>query len=335
MSSLNPRQNNRGGNGVENGSSIPNRLSLQYSSSDLLQSLANSNGTSLLTGSSGALPLFPVLVHRNGNSNGTSQLTAGSSGAVPLHVVQSLGNSNGASRLTGSNGALPLPVGGFLPAFASSQIPSSISLPYHLASTPITNQTFHNALSFSVMPGAASLSAELQLPTIQAAVAEPVSTLSSQYCRILYLDQDDDSVSPYQCLVRKQIEVFQATESYLRDKKQGRNKPVVLYQIGIRCRHCGRLPGNQRAKGAVFFPSQLDGLYQTAQNMANKHLLQDCREIPTSIREELFRVRLKEKGAKTRKSAYGGGRNYWADGVRVLGVVQSPDRRLRLASPAS
>jgi hypothetical protein len=330
--SLNPRQNNRGGDGVENGSSIPQRLSLQYSSSDLLQSLANSNGTSLLTGSSGALPFLPVLVQRNGNSNGASLLT-GSSGAASLHVVQSLGNSNGASRLTGSNGALPLPAG-FLPAFTSSQIPASISLPYHLGSTQITNQTFHSSLSLSV-PGAASLSAEFQLPTIQAAVAEPASTLSGHYCRILYLDQDDDIVSPYQCLVRKQIEVFQATESYLRDKKQGRNKPVVLSQIGIRCRHCGRLPGNERAKGAVFFPSQLDGLYQTAQNMANKHLLQDCREIPTAIREELFGVRLKEKGVKTRKSAYGGGRDYWADGVRVLGVVQSPDRRLRLASTAS
>jgi hypothetical protein len=185
------------------------------------------------------------------------------------------------------------------------------------------------------VPGAASLSAELQLPTIHAVVAEPASTLSGQYCRILYLDQDDDSVSPYQCLVRKQIEVFQATESYLREKKQGRNKPIVLCQIGIRCRHCGKLPGNERAKGAVFFPSQLDGLYQTGQNMANKHLLHDCREIPIDIREDLFRIRLKEKGVKTRKSAYGGGRKYWADGLRVLGVVESPDRRLRLVPVAS
>jgi hypothetical protein len=330
--SLNPRQNNQGGTGEENGPSILERLPLKYSTTDLLQSLANFNGPSLLTESSGALPLLPVLVQTNGNSNGTSLLT-GSSGAVPLNLVQSLRNLNRASRLTGSSGALPPPVG-FLPAYAPSQIPAFISLPYHLASTPITIQTLYNSLSFSV-PGAASLSAELQLPTIHAVVAEPASTLSGQYCRILYLDQDDDSVSPYQCLVRKQIEVFQATESYLQEKKQGRNKPIILCQIGIRCRHCGKLPGNERAKGAVFFPSQLDGLYQTGQNMANKHLLHDCREIPIDIREDLFRIRLKEKGVKTRKSAYGGGRKYWADGLRVLGVVESPDRRLRLVPVAS
>jgi hypothetical protein len=283
-----------------------------------IQNLGNSNGASLLTGGSGALSV--PFAHRHEKSNGISLLTASSS-AVPIPVLQHLGNLNGVSRLTGSSGAVPNPAI-FLPAFAPSQIPASISLPYHLVSTPTTNQPLQYTVSFG-MPAAAAKS---QLPTIPAA---------GQYCRILYLSEDDDSVSPYQCLVRKQIEVFQATESYLREKKQGRNKPIILCQIGIRCRHCGKLPGNERAKGAVFFPSQLDGLYQTGQNMANKHLLHDCREIPTDIREDLFRIRLKEKGVKTRKSAYGGGRKYWADGLRVLGVVESPDRRLRLVSVAS
>jgi hypothetical protein len=203
----------------------------------------------------------------------------------------------------------------------------------HLASIPATNQRLQNSVYFSVPAAATRLSTEPQLSTIQA--AEPAWASSGQYCRILYLDQDDESLSPYQCLVRKQIEVFQATELSLQDKSQGRNRSIVLNQIGIRCRHCGRLPGKYRAKGAVFFPSRLDGLYQTAQNMANKHLLHDCREMPTAIREDLCRVRLTERGSKTRKSAYGGGRHYWADCLAVLGVVQSTDRRLFLAVSAS
>jgi hypothetical protein len=160
-----------------------------------------------------------------------------------------------------------------------------------------------------------------------------ISTTSSEgRCMILYLRQDQDNLSPYQCLVRKQIELFEATEKDIKDNAQGRNKPITLKQIGIRCRHCGRLTPKKRAKGAVFFTSKLVGLYQTAQNMANSHLIKDCLEIPKDIREDLLRIRLAEKGSNTRKSAYGGGRHYWASCLRMLGVVETPDRRLRFSS---
>jgi hypothetical protein len=306
------------------------------------QSLQNSIVASQLTGNIGSAPVaLPIsepillqypsldLLQSKEKSNGISLLT-GSSGAVPHPVVQSFGYSNGVSLLTESSGVAPAPLVVF-PVIEPSTLLSPCPLAHPLASTPTMNQ-----IDFQLLrtPAPASLSAEPQHQTTRAA-AEPVWASSGEYCRILYLDQDDESLSPYQSLVRKQIEVFQATVSSLQDKSQGRNKPIVLNQIGIRCRHCGRLPGNERARGAVFFPSQLDGMYQTAQNMANKHLLHDCREIPTDIREDLCRVRLTEKGSKTRKSAYGGGRHYWADGLRVLGVVESPDRRLMFASAAS
>jgi hypothetical protein len=191
------------------------------------------------------------------------------------------------------------------------------------------NQTMEHS-TYPLMP-AAFVSVESQPPPTEA--VKP--SIATKYCRILYLDQDIENLSPYQCMVRKQINIFTATEDDLQDKSQGRNRPIILNQVGIRCLHCGTLPTKQRAKGAVFFPSQLDGLYQTAQNMANKHLLHDCCEIPTNVRQDLFGVRLKEKGLKTRKSAYGGGRHYWADGLRVLGVVQTTDRRLmRTITPA-
>jgi hypothetical protein len=324
------------------GTSIPKSISIVRTSPGIQQSLQNSTVASQLTGNIGSAPVGPPisepillqypsldLLQSKENSNGISQLT-GSSGAVPHPVVQSLGYSNGVSLLTESSAVTPAPVVVF-PAIEPSPPLSPFPLAYHLGSTPTMNK-----LGFQLLrtQAPAALSAQPQHPTTQAA-AEPIWASSGQYCRILYLDQDDESLSPYQSLVRKQIEVFQATVSSLQDKSQGRNKPIVLNQIGIRCRHCGRLPGKERAKGAVFFPSQLDGMYQTAQNMANKHLLHDCRVIPAAIREELFRIRFKEKGGKTLKSAYGGGRHYWADGLRVLGVVESPDRRLMFASAAT
>jgi hypothetical protein len=120
---------------------------------------------------------------------------------------------------------------------------------------------------------------------------------------MLYLEMDDDNLSAYQCLVRKHIEIFEASEIDLRANAQGRNKPICLGQVGIRCRHCGFRFSKERAKGAVYFPSQLSGLYQTAQNMANSHLIKDCFDFPEEVREDL--VRLREK-----KSSVGGGSRY-------------------------
>jgi hypothetical protein len=148
-------------------------------------------------------------------------------------------------------------------------------------------------------------------------------------CSTIYLQQDQDNLSPYQCLARKQIEVFEATEGDLEANAQGRNRPICLRQVGIRCLHCGRQPAKRRAKGAVFFPSRLVGVYQTAQNMANSHLIKDCKMIPKDIREDLMRIRLKESGeTKLRKSSHGSGRSYWAACLRDLGVAEAPDRRL-------
>jgi hypothetical protein len=55
---------------------------------------------------------------------------------------------------------------------------------------------------------------------------------------LLYMSCDDDSLSAYQCMVRRQIEIFEARTEDVESNAQGRNKPIVLGQVGIRCRHC-------------------------------------------------------------------------------------------------
>mmetsp|Transcript_74425 Transcript_74425/g.146077 ORF Transcript_74425/g.146077 Transcript_74425/m.146077 type:complete len:383 (-) Transcript_74425:195-1343(-) len=150
--------------------------------------------------------------------------------------------------------------------------------------------------------------------------------------RLLHVSSDDDVLSPYQCLVRKQIELFEASEADIHATAQGRNRPIILKQVGIRCVHCGRFPIEKRARGAVYFPSTLMSTYQTAQNMANSHLIKDCLAIPKSIREDLIRIRLREnsESQNTRKSAFGGGRTYWARGLQTNhGVIETNDRRLK------
>ena len=132
---------------------------------------------------------------------------------------------------------------------------------------------------------------------------------------VLYMSNDDDALSDYQCLVRKQIEVFEAGSEDVESNAQGRNKPIILDQVGIRCRHCSSIPPRHRTRGATYYPAKLQGLYQAAQNIASTHLCIHCQLIPDTLRQELVILR-------DRKELAEGEKQYWADGIAAFGVVQ-------------
>lgn len=157
------------------------------------------------------------------------------------------------------------------------------------------------------------------LPLGTPAHARRVSNVSKVFP--MYMKSDDMNISPFQCLARKQIEVFEANEEDAGTTAQGRNKPIVVGQVGIRCIHCVNLPRTQRKTGAVYYPNKLAGIYQTAQKMIMGHLMNHCSEIPEETREKL-------KFYKTQKSSDGGGKRYWGDGVKSLGVYETPNEGL-------
>ncbi|EEC44877.1 predicted protein [Phaeodactylum tricornutum CCAP 1055/1] len=134
----------------------------------------------------------------------------------------------------------------------------------------------------------------------------------------LFMSCDADSLSEYQCLVRRHIELFEAVRDDVESNAQGRNRPIIMGQVGIRCRHCTMLPPKHRARGAIYYPTKLHGLYQAAQNMASSHLCEHCQHVPQQLRSELLKL-------KDRKSSAGGGKKYWADGIRILGVFEDGD----------
>ncbi|CAB9529423.1 expressed unknown protein [Seminavis robusta] len=138
---------------------------------------------------------------------------------------------------------------------------------------------------------------------------------SSRAPVMLYLPCDDESLTPYQCLARRQIELFEATPADVEAGTQGRNRSIVLGQVGIRCRHCSALKLADRARGSTYYPRKLQGLYQAGQNMSNSHLLQYCTRIPKEIRDELQRL-------GNKKSSAGGGKDYWSGGAKILGVIE-------------
>ena len=168
---------------------------------------------------------------------------------------------------------------------------------------------------------AASNAATLPQGTEQADPSDLGSKAESGRARrsslILYIPScDDEALSEYQCVVRKQIELFEATREDAESNAQGRNRPIVMGQVGIRCTHCTFLTPKHRARGATYYPAKLEGLYQAAQNMASGHLCEYCPHVPDAVRRELLKLR-------ERKSSAGGGKKYWADGVKVLGVHEA------------
>ena len=134
--------------------------------------------------------------------------------------------------------------------------------------------------------------------------------------KLLYVPTDDSSVNAYQCFARKQIELFEATQDDVNAGAQGRNKPIVLGQVGIRCVHCAELHPRFRTRAAVYYPSRLSVMYQAAQNIVVSHLPELCESIPDNLREHLASL-------NNKRSSVGGGKNYWCDTARAQGVCDT------------
>ncbi|GKY90725.1 hypothetical protein MPSEU_000045900 [Mayamaea pseudoterrestris] len=136
------------------------------------------------------------------------------------------------------------------------------------------------------------------------------------------LAQPDDNLklSSQQVFLRHQIEAFRACEDDILTHTRGRNKPVAIGQVGIRCRFCSHLQVARRQKGSTYFPASLNGLYQAAQNMNTSHMSSGiCTEMPLAVKQEFLRL------STTKEQASAAGRPYWANAAAALGLVDTED----------
>lgn len=141
----------------------------------------------------------------------------------------------------------------------------------------------------------------------------------------LALSDDVSSLSHTQVLLRLHIEVFQATENDANTHARGRNKPVNVGQVGIRCKHCKHRPIHQRQKGSTYFPNSLMGIYQAAQNMSSVHLKSGrCTEIPEEVKQQFVQIMFLAKEHQS-----GSGRHYWAKAAKKLGLVDTEKDGIR------
>ena len=134
---------------------------------------------------------------------------------------------------------------------------------------------------------------------------------------VLALPEDDTKLSSYQILLRNQVEAFAASTDELVTHARGRNKPISLRQVGIRCRHCKHVALSRRKKGSVYFPFSLLGLYQAAQNMGSAHFHgESCNEMAAELKEIFLE-------SIACKSTVGSGKQYWAKSAGKLGLVDT------------
>jgi hypothetical protein len=156
---------------------------------------------------------------------------------------------------------------------------------------------------------------------------------------LMFRGADDDAshVSGYQCLLRRQIEYFEADGADLLAKAQGRCLPIHLGQVGIRCVHCAarssssctsgacqatRTGARGMNRGAAYYPSSLAFLYQAVQNMANNHFVnRKCPSAPPSILDEIIEARR----ARPHRSGGGSGKRFFGRSAESLGIVDAPE----------
>jgi hypothetical protein len=136
---------------------------------------------------------------------------------------------------------------------------------------------------------------------------------------LLYLPSDDAILSDHQVLIRKQIELFAADDEDISAVTPGRRKEIVTGQVGIRCIYCAHVPIHHRTKGAVYYPAKLQGIYQAAQNMATSHLCEACDNMDPFLKAELRAYQ------QAKASSGHGGKQYWADSARLLGVIETEE----------
>jgi hypothetical protein len=289
----------------------------------------------------------------------------------PLSSIGAYSASRGHSSLhlsfgNNSNQHGTFPPGAALHANSASLVPTSVATHENLAARvrrghddaqdssldgPAKRMRLMPFQAGQAFQGITALQGSLQTLQGRQSLQDAPRRTATGHSFSLYIESDERNLSQYQCLARKQIEIFEATDEEAGTNAQGRNRPIQLGQVGIRCRHCSQSPPRQRKTGAVYYPNrvsftlerqtmwrwsivaylltislpidvsfhllyQLDGVYQTAQKMAVGHLCKHCTAIPDEIRKKLLFV-------KDQKSSDGGGKRYWADGVRSLGVIET------------
>lgn len=205
----------------------------------------------------------------------------------------------------------PIPISSFNP-----------NLPQHYDADATRPPTLTSS-SFPQIPGLNTMFSPQQFmrrhESIQPVAPSQAATQNSDggYVIPVLAPNDRQAMTPYQVMLRQSLEYFTAVEDDVRTTVQGRRKPVMPGQLGIRCRYCSHLPVAGRMRAAVYYPRSLMNLYQGAQNIASVHF-QQCTEFPPEVLQRLMEE-------KPRRDFSRVGKPYWSETCRQLGIYEEQD----------
>eukprot|EP00934_Nitzschia_sp_Nitz4_P006698 Nitzschia sp. Nitz4//scaffold203_size38902//20654//24028//NITZ4_007661-RA/size38902-processed-gene-0.62-mRNA-1//1//CDS//3329541427//6688//frame0 len=167
----------------------------------------------------------------------------------------------------------------------------------------------------------------MERPTPEAArVLAETSQLSgppSPTSRILLaIPEDKEWLSDMDCFIRKQLEVFCATETDVATAQSDRKFPVHVGQVGIRCVHCS-LSSSKSTKvtpasgTAVSFPFSVSAIYESVREFQRLHL-DSCENVPASVKTKLAAF----KGSSSLSSVL---RKYYVLAAKALGLQDTAE----------
>jgi len=209
--------------------------------------------------------------------------------------------------------------GGGGPPMRPSPLDTRAFHPSSVAAAPTAQSTS------DISPTATSGSDEsiyfLQRPSKEGAKALAVASIQpgppSPNSRVLLaIPEDKEWLSDIDCFIRRQLEVFCATEEDVQAASEDRKYPVKEGQVGIRCIHCAMAKNGDGAKGqAVAYPFSISGIYESAREFQRLHL-ETCENLPLSAKSKLESL----KGSSSLSSVL---RKYFILAAQALGLQDS------------
>jgi len=132
----------------------------------------------------------------------------------------------------------------------------------------------------------------------------------------LAIPEDKDWLSDTDCFVRRNLEVFCASNDDIFSAQTDRKFPITLGQVGIRCIHCAATSEGARGN-AVNFPYSIDGIYEVVRELQKLHL-ESCVNLPAETSQEMANL-------KTSTSLSSVLRRYYVLAAKALGMIDTPE----------
>lgn len=132
---------------------------------------------------------------------------------------------------------------------------------------------------------------------------------------LLAISEDKEWLSDMDCFIRRNLEVFCASEDDVQVAQEDRKYPVAAGQVGIRCIHCAM--SNDARGAAVAYPYSITGVYESVREFQRLHL-ETCTNIPRNTKTKLESF----KGSASLSSVL---RKYYVLAAQALGMYDTAE----------